>query len=269
MPSSSGTSTSSGPTPIAWMGESKVFRWRRPTCERAERARAPLSFTCREAALQRAAGALIWPSPVLRNHRRRGLGSARRSARTNSSRWVRTDEVGSVSDGRELGRVRHRCFVVRFFCVLHDWDSVSEACPACRSARPRERERILRRAIASAVSGDISDIDEMYTQDVTGWGPATTARCREELAIEVEERARALTQVEVTFGDVETRGDSVLLQWESSALHVGPLVLERSGVVLEPTGLPWLRVRAVTVAKFRGSRICSWRSHWEDLTLAS
>ena len=109
----------------------------------------------------------------------------------------------------------------------------------------------------------------MYTQDVTGRGPATSARCREELAIEVEERAIALTQVEVTFGEVETRGDSVRLEWESSALHIGPLVLEQSGVVLEPIGLPWLRVRAVTVATFRGSRICSWRSHWEDLTLAS
>ena len=58
------------------------------------------------------------------------------------------------------------------------------------------------------------------------------------------------------------------LEWEASALHTGPLVLEGSGATLEPTGLR-LRIRAVTVARFDGERIASWRSHWEDVALAS
>jgi hypothetical protein len=157
---------------------------------------------------------------------------------------------------------------MRYFCVVHGWDGVAEGCPACRLARPRAREAVLERAIVAAVSGDISDIDELYTPDVAGSGPATNARSREELAIEVEERVVAFTQAEVTFGNVDRQGDMVRLEWEASALHIGPFVLESNGAVLEPTGLR-VRVRAVTVARFRGDQICSWRSHWEDLTLAS
>jgi hypothetical protein len=43
----------------------------------------------------------------------------------------------------------------------------------------------LERAIVAAVSGDISDIDELYTHDAAGSGPATNARSRAELALEV------------------------------------------------------------------------------------
>jgi hypothetical protein len=126
---------------------------------------------------------------------------------------------------------------------------------------------VLGRAIVASVSGDISDIEQLYTPDAAGSGPATSAKSREELAIEVEERATALTQPEVTFGNVHRRGDLVRLEWEASALHTGLLVLESNGAVLEPTGLR-LRIRATTVARFRGDQICSWRSHWEDLGLA-
>jgi hypothetical protein len=127
---------------------------------------------------------------------------------------------------------------------------------------------VLARAIVAAISGDTSDIDDLYTPDVAGSGPATNARSREELANEVEDRLVAFTHAEVTFGNVERQGDMVRLEWEASALHTGPFVLESTGAVLQPTGLR-LRVRAVTVAKFRGDRICSWRSHWEDFALAS
>ena len=101
-----------------------------------------------------------------------------------------------------------------------------------------------------------------------GDSPATAARSREELAIEIEERRDALAQEAVTFGHVESRNGLVRAEWEASAFHVGPLVLEGSGVVLEPTGLR-LRVRAVTVARFHGRRIASFRSSWEDVALAS
>jgi hypothetical protein len=157
---------------------------------------------------------------------------------------------------------------MRYFCVIHRWDHDAEACPACQTSRSRDRESVLQRAIVAAVTGDASDIHELYTPDVAGSGPATSARSREELAIEVEERAASLTRPEVTFGDVERQGDFVRLEWEASALHTGPLVLESNGAVLEATGLR-LRIRAVTVARFRGDQICSWRSHWEDFALAS
>jgi ketosteroid isomerase-like protein len=156
---------------------------------------------------------------------------------------------------------------MRYFCVLHDWDDDRERCATCR-AEALAREEVLRRALAAAVSGDVSDIGELYTRDVVGSGPATSARSREELAIEIEERRDALAQEEITFKSAATRGGLVRVEWEASGLHVGPLVLESNGAVLEPTGLR-LRIRGVTVARFRGRRISSWRSHWEDLALAS
>ena len=156
---------------------------------------------------------------------------------------------------------------MRYFCVLHEWDDDRERCAACR-ADALAREEVLRRALAAAVTGDVSNICDLYTRDVVGSGPATSARSREELAIEIEERRDALVQEEITFTSTATRGGFVRVEWEASGLHVGPLVLESSGAVLEPTGLR-LRVRGVTVARFRGQRISSWRSHWEDFALAS
>ena len=87
----------------------------------------------------------------------------------------------------------------------------------------------MERAIVVAVSGDFSDIDERYTHDAAGSGPATNARSREELALEVEQRMAALTQAEVTFGNVDRQGDVVRLEREASALHIGRLVLKSNG----------------------------------------
>jgi hypothetical protein len=120
----------------------------------------------------------------------------------------------------------------------------------------------------AAVSGDVSEIETLYTPGATGSGPATTARSRDELMAEIEDRRGALAHERVTFGRVESNGPVVRLEWEASALHTGPLPLPGTGAVLEPTGLK-LRVRAVTWARFEGSRIASWRGHWEDVALAS
>ena len=157
---------------------------------------------------------------------------------------------------------------MRYFCVMHSWDSVAGACPSCRLLRPRVREEVLERAIVAAVSGDVRDVDELYTPDIVSAGPATNARSREELAIEIEERRAALSRPEVAFGNIDIQDNMVRVEWRASALHVGPLVLEGSGALLEPTGLR-LCVRAVTVARFRDDRICSWRSHWDNFQFAS
>ncbi len=155
---------------------------------------------------------------------------------------------------------------MRHFCTVHGWDA-PEPCVRCTHNR-LTREEQLQRAIVAQVSGDVGDVEKLYTPSVVGTGPATAARSREELAVEIEERRDALLHEQVTFGRIESRGDMVRLEWEASGLHVGPLALPGTGAVLEPTGLV-LRVRAVTVARFEGRRIASWRGHWEDMSLAS
>jgi hypothetical protein len=155
---------------------------------------------------------------------------------------------------------------MRHFCTLHGWDG-SKPCVPCAADGPSLEDQ-LRRAIVSAVSGDVSEIDALYTPDARGSSPATTAQSRDELIVEIEERRGALSHEQVTFGGVESSGPVVRLEWEASALHTGPLPLPGTGAVLEPTGLK-LRIRAVTWARFEGRRIASWRGHWEDVALAS
>jgi SnoaL-like polyketide cyclase len=155
---------------------------------------------------------------------------------------------------------------MRHFCTLHGWDA-SKPCVLCAADGPT-REDQLRRAIVASVSGDVSDLDELFTPTAAGSSPATVARSRDELAAEIEDRRGALSHENVTFGRVESNGAVVRLEWEASALHTGPLPLHGTGAVLEPTGLT-LRIRAVTWARFEGRRIASWRGHWEDVALAS
>jgi len=155
---------------------------------------------------------------------------------------------------------------MRHFCTLHGWDDPSPCLECLRDQLVREEQ--LRRAITASLSGDASDIEDLFTPDAVGCSPATAARSRDELAIEIAERRHALSQERVSFGRVESRGPMVRLEWEASALHTGPLPLHGTGAVLAPTGLR-LRVRAVTWARFEGRRIASWRGHWEDVALAS
>jgi SnoaL-like domain len=155
---------------------------------------------------------------------------------------------------------------MRHFCTLHGWDA-TRPCVQCAADGPT-REDLLKRAISAQVSGDASDIEELYTPTVTGSSPATIARSREDVAAEIQERQGALAHEQITFGRVESNGSMVRLEWEASGLHIGPLPLPGTGAVLEPTGLT-LRIRAVTWARFEGRRIASWRGHWEDVALAS
>jgi hypothetical protein len=155
---------------------------------------------------------------------------------------------------------------MRHFCTLHGWDA-AKPCVRCADFEPTPEDQ-LRRAIVAAVSGDVTDIEDLYTPTATGSSPATVAHSRDELVAEIEERRTALAHERVTFGRAETNGSVVRLEWEASALHTGPLPLPGTGAVLEPTGLR-LRIRGVTWARFEGSRIASWRGHWEDIALAS
>ncbi len=140
-------------------------------------------------------------------------------------------------------------------------------CVHCAADGPT-REDLVKRAIVAQVSGDTSDIAELYTPTVTGSSPATKARSREQVAAEIHERRGALAHEQVTFGRIESKGSVVRVEWEASGLHVGPLPLPGTGAVLDPTGLR-LRIRAVTWVRFEGRRIASWRGHWDDLQLAS
>lgn len=176
-------------------------------------------------------------------------------------------------------------------CTVHQWSHLTESCPYCReiNSQPRHpRPRVgrqqheaaavpvsdnaaraerLSEAIVAAISGDVSQVEELFTPDVVGSGPATSVSSREELAIEIEERDGTFADVEVAFAPLDVSGEQAAVEWVASAVHSGPLALDESRAgVLAPTGRR-VRVRAVTVAEFDGEQICSFRSYWDDLPL--
>jgi ketosteroid isomerase-like protein len=197
--------------------------------------------------------------------------------------------VGDLTDDRSSV---HRLFTpgsVAVSCTVHQWSHSTEPCPYCREigadsqpARPRavhheshaahESQRVVRsdrlaRAIVDAISGDVSRVEELFTQDVVGSGPAISVSSREELAIDIEEREGTFTDVEVAIAPLDVGGSQACVEWVATAVHSGPLVLDESRTgVLIPTGRRF-RVRAVTVAEFEGDRICSFRSYWDDLPI--
>jgi len=172
----------------------------------------------------------------------------------------------------------------------HQWNHATEPCPYCREINPEPRRPRhsqarrqvhaarrgqsdtaradrLSRAIVAAITGDISEVEELFTHDVVGSGPAISVSSREELAIDIEERDGTFTDVEVALAPLEVSRGQACVEWVASAVHSGPLVLDESRAgVPTPSGRR-VRVRAVTVAEFEGDRICSFRSYWDDLPM--
>jgi ketosteroid isomerase-like protein len=58
-------------------------------------------------------------------------------------------------------------------------------------------------------------------------------------------------------------GGYACAEWSVTMTHSGPLTLA-GGEVVEPTGAR-ITVNGVTVAEFRGDRICSLRQYWDEL----
>jgi ketosteroid isomerase-like protein len=67
------------------------------------------------------------------------------------------------------------------------------------------------------------------------------------------------------FRGLDEVGNKAFAEWVVEADHSGPLVLGE-GTVLPPTGRR-VRLAGVTVADFRGGKIRSYRTYFDDLTL--
>src|SRR5512135_3199784 len=94
-----------------------------------------------------------------------------------------------------------------------------------------ERAANLRLALEASVAGDAESLPDLFTDDVKGWSPALTVSSREELAVELEGRAGAFTDVEVTIRPIDIADDRGYAEWAVSATHSGPLVLDDDMVV--------------------------------------
>lgn len=174
-----------------------------------------------------------------------------------------------------------------FRCETHQWAHPTEPWPYCRESRreyrrtrPRptryyqralhddanaDRAKQLSRAIAAAVFGDVTPMEELFTPDVVGSGPAISVTSRDELAMGIKERRGGLVDIEIAFAPLDVSGPQAAVEWVASGVHSGSSDFEdsRIGTVVPPGKR--IRVRAVTVAEFEQDRISSFRSYLDDL----
>jgi ketosteroid isomerase-like protein len=125
------------------------------------------------------------------------------------------------------------------------------------------RAHVLIRALRASVDGDERALDDVYTDDVHAWTPALSASSRSELRAAFEHRDDAFSDVELDVTPLDVGGDFACAEWSVSMTHTG--ALELAGGTIDPTGLR-ITLNGVTVAEFRGDRICSLRQYWDELS---
>ena len=128
-----------------------------------------------------------------------------------------------------------------------------------------DRATILIEALRAGLDGDRRSLGRLFTDDVKAWTPAQSASSVGELLAEIERRDDAFTEIELDVTPLDVGGDYACAEWSVTMTHSGALQL-RGASSVEPTGLR-IAVSGVTVAEFRGDRICSLRQYWDELSV--
>jgi SnoaL-like polyketide cyclase len=128
-----------------------------------------------------------------------------------------------------------------------------------------DRAWVLVRALEVAVTGDSRLVRELYTNDVQGWSPAMTVSSAAELAVELEDREEAFSDIDLDVSPLDVGDDQACVEWVVAATHSGPLVID-DDVVIEPTGRRCM-LRGVTIADFDRGRIRGFRQYWDEVSL--
>jgi ketosteroid isomerase-like protein len=128
-----------------------------------------------------------------------------------------------------------------------------------------DRAAVLVQAIEASVTGDSRVVRELYADDVRGWSPVMTVSSAAELAVELEDRQEAFSEIDVDVTPLDVGADQACVEWIATATHSGPLVVDED-VVIEPTGGRFT-LRGITVADFEGDRIRAFRQYWDEVSL--
>ena len=115
------------------------------------------------------------------------------------------------------------------------------------------------------MTGDSRVVRELYADDVQGWSPVMTVSSSAELAVELEDRQEAFSDIDLDVTALDVGADQACVEWIATATHSGPLVIDED-VVIEPTGGRFT-LRGVTVADFEGDRIRAFRQYWDEVSL--
>ncbi len=127
------------------------------------------------------------------------------------------------------------------------------------------RKNVLSKALEAEVGGASVDPGTLFTDDVVGWSPIATVSGLADLADLAAARETAFSNVVIMFRGLDEVGNRAVAEWIIEADHTGPVVLGKDGV-LDATGRHvWMA--GVTVADFRGEKIRSFRTYFDDVSL--
>jgi len=127
------------------------------------------------------------------------------------------------------------------------------------------RKDVLVKALEAEVGGASVDLGTLFTDDVVGWSPYASVSGLPALAALAALREIAFSNAVILFRGLDEVGNKAYAEWVVEADHTGPLVLGE-GAELEPTGRH-VQLAGVTVADFRGGKIRSYRTYFDDISL--
>ena len=127
------------------------------------------------------------------------------------------------------------------------------------------RKDVLLKALEAEVGGASVDPGTLFTDDVVGWSPIATVSGLADLVDLAADRETTFSNVVIMFRGLDEVGNKAFAEWLVEADHTGPMVLG-DGAVLEATGRR-VRLAGVTVADFRGEKIRSFRTYFDDVSL--
>jgi|SRR5271165_4368398 ketosteroid isomerase-like protein len=127
------------------------------------------------------------------------------------------------------------------------------------------RKDVLLKALEAEVGSASVDPGTLFTDDVVGWSPYATVSGLAALADLATLRETAFSNVVIMLRGLDEVGNKAFAEWRIEADHTGPLVLSEDAVV-EATGRH-VELAGVTVADFRGGKIRSFRTYFDDISL--
>ena len=127
------------------------------------------------------------------------------------------------------------------------------------------RKDVLERALEAELGSATVDPSTLFTDDVVGWSPLATVSGLAAATERSAENDLAFSNVVLFLRGLDEVGNKAFAEWVIDADHTGPLVLGEDAV-LEATGRH-VQLAGATVADFRGGKIRSYRTYFDDASL--
>ena len=127
------------------------------------------------------------------------------------------------------------------------------------------RKDVLLKALEVEVGTASTDLETLYTDDVVGWSPYASVSGLAALAELTFFHQEAFSNVAISLRGLDEVGNKAYAEWVIEADHTGPLPLSEDTAV-EASGRR-IQLPGITVAEFRGGKIRSFRSYFDDMFL--